>query len=160
MDNKMIIKSMLKKQEYATKKTSKTSRKRCPKGQVLRTAYVRDAYTNKNGVKIQKSIVPATCIEDVGKPGKGLYNDKGERIYIHIKRGELGQFGYHGINKLTEKQRRIRLGRAVRQLSKGNYLPIYRKLILFSTLFKNKKPDDARLYREDAEWVKKYFKKN
>ena len=160
MDDKEIIKNMLKKQEYATKKTKETSRKRCPKGKILRTAYVREAYTNKNGTEIKKSIVPATCIDDVGKPGKGLFNEKGERIYIPIKKGELGQFGYHGFDKLNERQRRIRLGKAVRKLSKGNYLPIFRKLILFSTLFKNTNPKYSKMYRQDAEWVKSYFKKN
>jgi hypothetical protein len=49
--------------------------KSCKPGQILRKGSVRKSYTKKTSsgkkIKIKQSRMPATCITDVGTPGKG-----------------------------------------------------------------------------------------
>ena len=140
-----------KNQKKAALKTRNKSRKRCPKGKILRVAYTRNS--SKPG--IPTTYIAATCITDVGRPGKGLHDQTGKRIYIDLKKGILSRFNYHKIVNLTALQRKIRIGKAVRFYK--NYLSIFRRLIFLSTLNKNIKPKLSKLYREDAEYVKKKF---
>jgi hypothetical protein len=48
------------------------NKKSCKPGQILRKGSVRKSYTKKtSSKKIKQARMPATCITDVGKPGKG-----------------------------------------------------------------------------------------
>jgi hypothetical protein len=117
-------------------KKSKSSKK-CPKGQILKKAY-----TTKKGTK-----VPATCIKDMGKPGKGpkLFEIPEEDI------GLLGDFGY-----TLKKKHEDRVKALKKAIKENNALKILRHLNALRTLQKSNEKYFKKLDK-DVKWIQKNY---
>jgi hypothetical protein len=107
-----------------------TTRKRCPKGKILRKGY-----TTKKGVKVKP-----TCVKDMGKPGKG------KKLFT-LKKGELGKFGYAIKNNQDTRRKKF------------TYASLVHKLNALSILFKNTAPQYYKKLRSDMKWVQNNYKK-
>lgn len=105
--------------------------RRCSSGQIIRKAY-----TKKNGTK-----VPASCIKDLGKPGKG------KRLFV-LRKGTLSKYGYS--TKISKEARHTALRKAVEDGSKNVAI---KKLNALSILNKNTHPARSRLLRADMKYV-------
>ncbi len=77
----------------------------CPKGQIKRSSYKRKSYKKKDSTIVKATRVPATCIIDRGKPGKGI------KLYEVTKPQLLRNYGY-STNESFE-DRKIALKRAL-----------------------------------------------
>jgi hypothetical protein len=117
-------------------KKSKSSKK-CPKGQILKKAY-----TTKKGTK-----VPATCIKDMGKPGKGpkLFEIPEEDV------GLLGDFGYTLKKKHEERVKALK-----KAIKENNALKILRHLNALRTLQKSNEKYFKKLDK-DVKWIQKNY---
>lgn len=111
----------------------------CKKGEVVREGYYR---TSKSG---KRTLVPPTCIPDVGKVGKSEQT-------IHIEPERLSKYGYDDIEMRSDLARHKALLRAVREGEKP--LSVKRRLTALSTLTKNTNPNLSKKFKEDAEWLK------
>lgn len=86
----------------------RTSLNSCPPGQIQRKEYRRHSYTRNSSGKIsyvKQTIVPPTCINDVGQPGYGA------QIIPPLTPNLLGQFGYS--THANQTRRRKALNQAV-----------------------------------------------
>lgn len=110
--------------------------RKCPRGQILRKAYI-----TKKGSKVS-----AKCIKDRGLPGKG------KRLFT-LRRGMLGKYGYN--TKISDRARRTALRKAV---SGEEYATIVRRLNALSILQKNTNPRVYKILRSDMEWMKNTYR--
>jgi hypothetical protein len=138
------------------------TRKACPPGQIPRAAYVRkisstvarEGYTKRtqSGKHIRvypkpKSIfVKSSCVEDVGKAGKG------PQIFGPLRKGELSKYGYS--YKLPETQRRSALQSAVQEYGA---LSTYRKLNAVAKLSSTANPKASSAFASDRNWIRKTY---
>jgi hypothetical protein len=119
---------------------------RCGPGKIVREGYRRKGYTRKSGVKVASSLVAPGCIKAVGISKK--MGHKGTQLFV-LKKGELVKYGYHANE--PEMVRHEALTKALQDIKP---LSVYRKLNALYVLNKNKDPQLAQLYRNDADWVK------
>lgn len=135
------------------------TRKSCPPGQIARTAYVRRVSKNvaakgytkttKSGRTIRvypksKSVfVPAACVTDVGKPGKGA------PAIGPLRPGELKSYGYS--YKLGQEDRRAALKQAVQAYGP---LGTYRKLNAVAKLTSRTAPEASQRFTSDRNWIR------
>lgn len=129
-----------------------------PKTQVERAGYVRkgyrrSAYSRKSGSRVSGAKVPQTrvapvCITKRGKVGS-------YKIPVVLNKGSLKKYGYEDVQEKTIQERHEALANANKHIK--NPLSIYRKLVILSTMFRNKNPPVAQLFHSDAEWVKRNF---
>lgn len=77
-------------------------------------------------------------------------------VLFHLEKGTLSKFGYSMKN--TQVKRHISLKKAIKSIKP---LAIYRRLIALYILNKNRQPDNAKIFKNDAEWIKttKEYKK-
>jgi len=132
---------------------------RCPPGQIERAGYTRRGYQRKGYVRkdgtvvkstrVGKSEVPPVCIKDTGAPGKGY------KIKVVLEKGVLKKAGYASVKDLSLEQRHSALRKANKQI--GNPLSLFRKLLIVSTLNRERDPKLAKIFRDDANWVKGEF---
>lgn len=138
---------------------------KCPRGYIGRAAYVRRYSTSvrSRGYTVRKAsgktykvhpreknlYVPASCIKDTGKPGKGVSMGK---AITPLRKGELTRYGYS--TQLPENERKRILLQAVKDLGG---LAIYRKLDAVAKLSLRISPENSRIFAKDREWVKKSF---
>ena len=126
----------------------KTKRcKKCPKGFIKRVSYT----TKKN------TYVHESCIKSKGLPGKTSlrYGGEGQPKGIGtLKKGELGQFGYHHLDKLSKTQRHSSLRLAVDKMGAQR---VVRKLGAIRTYLKNTSPSISNKFYEDQKWVRKTY---
>lgn len=141
------------------------AKKSCPPGQISRSAYVRRitsrvhkrGYTKKtkSGKEIKvfpksKSIfVPASCVKDVGKPGK---LPEGAPIIGPLRKGELKKHGYG--YRLPELQRQVALTKAIKEFGA---LDTYRKLNAVAKLTQRTSPDAHKAFTKDRNWIRKTY---
>ncbi len=141
------------------------TRKRCPPGQIARTAYVRRisnsvaraGYIKRTPsgrqVKIypkSKSIfVPASCVKDTGKAGK---LPAGAPTIGPLRKGELSKYGYS--YKLPDLDRRSALTRAVQAYGA---LGTYRKLNAVAKLTLRTSPQASSAFVADRNWVRNTY---
>jgi hypothetical protein len=118
---------------------------KCKKGEI-----VKEGYHKKKSSRSKGAWVAPTCIKAKGLSKKRSSNKKGKKLF-RLEKGTLSQFGYSDIKKLSKKERRQSLKRAIGEIKP---LSVRRKLIAVSTLQKNVDPKIAKIFREDAEWVK------
>lgn len=111
---------------------AKRGPKTCKRGEIKRSAF-----TRKNGTR-----VAATCVRDMGKPGKG------KKLFT-LKKGDLSKFGYS--LKATEASRHRTLGKARKHFS---YATLIRKLNALAILHKNTHPRYASRARSDMEYLR------
>lgn len=119
----------------------------CKKGEIIRDSYVRKAYTRKDGTFVKDTYVPATCIQDRGKVGKGpkILPKPDPNVHLH-------DYGYV-VNKNSE-QRKKALKRASRELGT---LPVLRRLNLLANYNKSNIEVEKKM-RDDVEYMKRQHK--
>lgn len=144
----------------------RTSRKLCPPGQVLRRAYVRKFtknITQKGYTKRTKSgelitvkpkaksvVVPAACIQDKGLPGKLAPGQEG---IGPLRQGELKKHGY--VYSDPTDRRHAALISAVQEFTP---IGVYRKLDAVAKLTLRTRPEAAKIFAEDRDWVRASYK--
>lgn len=119
----------------------------CKKDQIRRSAYVRKAYVRKDGVKVKRTVVPASCIKDVGEKGKG-------KKIAQLKEGLLKKYGYSSVKDLSPKERHNALARAIKAY---DALSVYRKVNILVVLNKNRE-NLRKIFDSDRAWIKKNYK--
>ena len=145
--------------------TKKSNQIHCPKGYVARASYARRYKTavRQKGYTVRKAsgttykvypknetlYVPASCVKDLGKPGKGVPEGKG---IGPLRKGEITKFGYSSKN--ATEARHNALKKAVAALGP---LTTYRKLDAVAKLALRIAPDSARIFAADRDWVAKTF---
>lgn len=70
-------------------------------------------------------------------------------VLFHLEKGTLSKFGYSMKN--SQIKRHISLKKAIKSIKP---LAIYRRLIALYILNKNRQPDNAKIFKNDADWVK------
>lgn len=159
-----VVRSMLRRQSRASQKTQGTVA--CPKGYILRSAYLRKSHERKpysrtsgskvTGSHVNPSVVAAKCIKSQGHDDvKGLYDEHGKRVYIVLEKGSLGKHGYHNVAKLSTEQRHTALDKAIRELN-GNWLSVFRKINYLAVLNKYH-PKMYELFVSDREYIKQKY---
>jgi hypothetical protein len=114
----------------------------CPTGSILRKSYVR--IIRKTGKKVR---VPASCIPDMGLPGKRTEPGIGP-----LRKGELGRFGYKSsLNRILRYQA---LKKAVKELGS---LSVWKKLNVLYIYNKNTNPLLSEKYNSDKNWIKNVY---
>ena len=102
-------------------------------------------------ITYKKKIFPPTCIKDRGLKGKWQDNNKGKRGIGPLKKGTLGQFGYHKVKDLNFKARRSALKKCIKKIGKNS---CWRKLNAIWVYNRNTNPSTAKIFKEDRDWVK------
>ena len=122
---------------------------RCGKGSILRKAYVRESARGK------RVFVPASCIPDVGIPGKGLTKGltKGQGIGP-LRQGELARFGYKKVIELSTARRHLALAAAVKEYGA---LSVWRKLNAVYIYTRHSSPASSEVFRSDRDWIKEHY---
>jgi len=72
-----------------------------------------------------------------------------------LREGELSQFGYSGVAKLSEARRHAALKLAV---GKFGALTVIRKLNAVAVYTKNTSPKVSRIFRSDMAWIRHEFR--
>jgi hypothetical protein len=153
-EQKKLTAKMLKKQAEAEKLTKNTSPKTCPEGMIRRPAYIKESHhkiIRKEGkeqiIHIKRTIIPAACIPDRGRPGVGLYDKNGQRVFIHLPKEVLGQYGYKNIITLSLEERHKALDKAYIGFEK-NWLSLFRTLNYLALLNKSRPAIYERLMQD------------
>jgi hypothetical protein len=73
-------------------------------------------------------------------------------VLFHLEKGTLSKFGYS--MKKSQQSRHKSLKKAIKSVKP---LSIYRRLNALYVLNKNKHPDNAKVFKDDAEWLKTKF---
>ena len=124
--------------------------KECPKGKILRSPYVR--------IRNDKRIfIPASCIRDVGNPGKGYVDPVSGAPGAGIgplRKGDLAQFGYKTVTAMSESRRHLALRAAVQTYGS---LSIWRKLNAIYVYTRHTAPASSAIFLSDRDWVRMTF---
>lgn len=139
-------KIMSKKKREHTLTREKFGTPKCNPGEIIKEGYHKKASSKSKTSK--GTWVAPTCIKAKGSSKKR--GSKGKKLF-RLEQGTLSQFGYHDIKKLSKKDRRNALNRAINEIKP---LSVRRKLIAVSTLQKNTDKKLSKIFKEDAEWVK------
>ena len=113
----------------------------CKKGQIKRHSYKRSDGTH----------VAATCVKDVGKPGRTPSAKK--VLPKPSKDMSLRKYGYS--TKKSSRERRKSLKRASKEIGT---LPVLRRTVLIANYSKWNEPAEVKM-REDIEYLKNEYKK-
>jgi hypothetical protein len=134
------------------------TRKVCPKGYILRKAYVRKyttgikerGYTVRRAGKTYRAypsssstVVKASCIKDRGLKGKG------PQEIGPLRRGELLKHGY--TYRKSSDERHTALRKAAKEFGP---LGLYRKLNAVAKLSSRTEPQISKVFKADRNWVK------
>ena len=132
-----------------------STEKSCSKGQISRSAYVRPEHARKSYVRsdgtrvkassVKRSTVTKGCVEDLGRPGKGVK-------LFELEKDVLKPFGYKHVKDLTKLQRQKALKRALNNGIKP--LSLYRRVRALSTLNSIKDPQLAEIFKNDSDYIK------
>lgn len=152
--NKLKKRSM--KAAILTRGKSKVS---CPKGKILRSAYLRKGYTRKTGSKVKSSVVAADCIKDVGLKGK-----QKKTIVLDDEDHFLSEHGYHHLESLTVDQRKSALMSLIKHYGKTNGERVAMNYVIRALnaryiLNRNTNPKVANIMKADRNMVSKMLKK-
>lgn len=119
----------------------------CPSGTIRRSPYVRI----RSGKRIH---VAASCIPDVGRPGKGLQAPSGGPGIGPLRKGDLTQFGYGRVTEMSDGLRHLALARAV---STFGALTVWRKLNAVYVYTRNTSPRSSAVFKADRDWIKSHY---
>ena len=72
-------------------------------------------------------------------------------VLFHLEKGTLSKFGYSMKN--SQQTRHKSLKKAIKSVKP---LSVYRRLNALYVLNKNKHPENAKIFKDDAEWLKHY----
>lgn len=117
----------------------------CRAGTILRAPYVRE----RAGKRI---FVEASCIPDVGAPGKGLAS--GKPGIGPLRSGDLARFGYEHVTALSEGKRHLALAAAVKEYGA---LTVWRKLNAVYVYTRRSSPASSRTFKADRDWIKAHY---
>jgi hypothetical protein len=129
---------------------------------------IRKEYTMKNKIKsrcksksgLTRTQINAPKIKKMRQKcmsrNKKYHTKHSCNVLFHLEKGTLSKFGYSMKN--TQVKRHISLKKAIKTIKP---LAIYRRLIALYILNKNRQPDNAKIFKNDAEWIKttKEYKK-
>lgn len=147
------IEALLKKiRKLSTRKRDKELR--CPKGFIKRSAYYRSAHTKRDRSgrrrRISGTLVPASCVRDVGRRGKG------KSLVGKLRKGDLKKFGYENVDTLSVEERTKALKKAIRAYG---YLPVIKKLNAVYVLTRGVNPKLAGKFKRDQQMVSREYNK-
>jgi len=71
-----------------------------------------------------------------------------------LKKGELGQFGYHKVRSLATSTRHMALGKAV---AKYGALTTFRKLNALYVYTRKASPSSSAIFYRDRNWVRTHY---
>lgn len=156
---KKIINKLKKRSMKASRLTHGKSKVRCPKGKILRSAYLRKGYTRRSGSKVKSSVVAADCIKDVGLKGK-----QKKIIVLDDEDHYLSEHGYHHIETLTLEQRKSALMSLIKHYGKTNGESVAMNYVIKALnaryiLNRNTNPKVANIMKADRNMVSKMLKK-
>jgi hypothetical protein len=117
----------------------------CKPGTILRNPYVRER-------KGRRTLVVASCIRDVGNPGKGL--PEGGPGIGPLRKGDLSRFGYDDVSHMTQGRRHLALASAVRAYGS---LTVWRKLNAVYVYTRNTAPASSVIFKADRDWIKEHY---
>jgi len=142
--------------------------RKCPTGMILRKAYTRTNKSNKKNKSIKvksgciiaqsasglkRTTINAPIIKKMRttckKNNKKYHTQHKCNVLFHLEKGTLSKFGYSMKN--SQQSRRQSLKKAIKHVKP---LAIYRRLIALYVLNKNKHPANAKVFKDDAEWMK------
>ena len=134
---KVLVKDMRK-----TSKKVTSSKKKCPKGNVLNEKTNRCILDRSSKKKIASN-----------KPTQPKLK-KIEFKKIVLKKGELGKHGYKDIKTLKVRKRRKSLNNAITEYGAPKIL---KKVGLLKTFQKNKSPEVSKLLMDNMKWMRKKY---
>ncbi len=117
----------------------------CPPGQIVRDAYVRI----RSG---RRQFVPASCIPDVGNPGKGI--PTGAPGIGALRKGDLKRFGYDNVTDMSDGRRHLALALAVKAYGS---LTVWRKLNAVYIYTRHTAPASSAIFKADRDWIKEHY---
>lgn len=141
------------------------TKKRCPKGMILRNGYTRRfresvkklGYTTQRKGKTivaypraNSTYVPPGCIKNRGLPGKGPRNGKG---IGELRKDDLIQYGYQ--YRLDKEDRHKALQRAIQRYGA---LSVFHKLDAVAKYSVRVAPDASKTFALDRDWVRKTYR--
>jgi hypothetical protein len=115
---------------------------RCPAGKIRRNPYARIR-------KGRRTFVPASCITNVGAPGKGLAS--GAPGIGPLRQGNLKRFGYSDVRAMSTGRRHLALAAAVH---KYGALTVWRKLNAIYIYTRRTAPTSSAIFKADRDWIK------
>jgi len=121
--------------------------KPCPRGKILRSPYVRIR-------KDKRIFIPASCISDVGNPGKGYRSPSGGEGIGPLRKGDLAKFGYTTVTAMSESRRHLALRAAVQEYGS---LTVWRKLNAVYIYTRHTSPASSAIFLADRDWVRNTF---
>ena len=143
---------------FTRKMRTKSTRKACPSGYILRKGYTRK-YRNtilREGYEVRRAgrtirvrpssykvRVESSCIKDRGLAGKG------PKYITGLKQGDLLKHGY--TYRLPTEYRHVALGRAINEFGA---LGVYRKLNAVAKLSTRTAPAASSVFSKDRNWVR------
>ena len=117
----------------------------CGSGQILRSPY--------SAIRRGRTIrVAASCIKNVGNPGKGL--PSGAPGIGPLRKGDLSRFGYSHVTNMTTDARRTALGVAVKAYGS---LTLWRKLNALYVYTRNTSPASSAIFKADRDWIRAHY---
>jgi|SRR5210317_970549 len=130
----------------------------CPKGTIERVKYTA---TRKNTGKTYT--VEASCIKDVGLPGKTPESKR-----INVKSDfEMGQYGYKNIKNMKADDRHNAITKAIKGEMKkkkisehDSAVKVMRHLNYYSILNRNTNKTVSKLMERDRNWIIRVYKTN
>lgn len=120
--------------------------KSCPKGYIVRTAFVR--YSKKG----KRTLVPDACIRNVGAPGKGLIT--GGPGIGPLRQGDLSKHGYSRIAQMSERDRHAALQKAIAEYGS---LTVWRKLNALYVYTRRTSPATSMSVKQDMDWIRRVY---
>jgi hypothetical protein len=118
---------------------------KCPKGFIVRGPYVR--YSKKG----KRTLVPAACVMDRGRTGKGTRSGPG---IGPLRKGDLSKYGYMNVTHMEKVARHASLEKAIREYGP---LSTWRKLNAVYVYTRNTAPESSRVFKADMDWIRKTF---
>ena len=113
--------------------------------------------SNSKKIKTKHSIINTLIIKKMKKNctkrNKKYHTHHKCNILFHLEKGTLTKFGYS--MKKSQQSRHTSLKKAIKSVKP---LSIYRKLNALYVLNKNKHPDNAKIFKNDAEYVNRLLK--
>lgn len=119
---------------------------KCRRGTIKRDAYTR---RTRRGKQIY---VPASCIPNIGQPGKGL--STGGPGIGRLREGDLAQFGYKNVTSMTSGERHIALHKAAVHFTPYT---LWKKLNAVYIYTRNTAPKSSRIFKADRDWVESHY---
>lgn len=129
----------------------------CPKGQILRAAYKREAYTRSDGTRVHSTLVAPSCIEDRGAPGKGR-KEWILRDFDHV----LSQHGYEDVKNKSEIARHRALNKVLKALAdkhgeRQSYITAIKELVARANYQIRTNPHVSKIFKDDADWISEKY---